>query len=510
MTVLRLDGLSPTPVHHISGTRWVEQSLAALLPPHTLMQRAGQSIGQLALAVAPHARKICVACGPGNNGGDGLEAAIALQQAGQSVCVSLLAGQQPSANDAQAALGRAQAAGLEFVTSPPVLANGDLIIDCLLGIGARRAVTGQMAEWVQLMNHSAATVLSADQPTGLDAQSGQALPDLQGAPGTLVHADHTLMLLTAKPGLFMGAGRDAAGQLWLDTLTKTPAERLVLVSAPACGQLNPPPPVAPPRRHNSHKGSYGDVAIVGGEALAERGLGMRGAALLAASAALHSGAGRVLVSLLDGASTPPTEVISAQPEWMFRTFKALHLHALTVVCGCGGGLAVTRVMAEVLQRSQQLVLDADALNAIAGDGVLRQLLQHRSTRALPTVLTPHPLEAARLLGCSTADIQAQRLQSAEALAAQWGCTVVLKGSGTVIACPGQLSRINPTGNGRLATAGTGDVLAGGIGAKMAQGPGTPEAAFEAASAAVYQHGQTADTWPAHLTLTASGLAQQLK
>jgi NAD(P)H-hydrate repair Nnr-like enzyme with NAD(P)H-hydrate dehydratase domain len=129
---------------------------------------------------------------------------------------------------------------------------------------------------------------------------------------------------------------------------------------------------------------------------------------------------------------------------------------------------------------------------------------------MPTVLTPHPLEAARLLGCSTADIQAQRLQSAEALAAKWGCTVVLKGSGTVIACPGQLSRINPTGNGRLATAGTGDVLAGGIGAKMAQGPGTPEAAFEAASATVYQHGQAADNWPAHLTLTASGLAQQLK
>jgi hydroxyethylthiazole kinase-like uncharacterized protein yjeF len=510
MTLHRLDGLTPTRLHHISSTRWLEQSLAALLPPHTLMQRAGQSIAQLALALAPHARRIWVVCGPGNNGGDGLEAALCLQQAGKSVCVSLLAGHPPSASDAQAALERAQAAGMAFTTSTPEMASCDLIIDCLLGMGSSRAVTGQMAEWIRIINHSAATVLSVDQPTGLDAQSGQALPDAKGAPGILVHADHTLMLLTAKPGLFMGLGRDAAGQLWLDTLTQAPAERHLLALAPACGQLNLPPPVTHHRPHNSHKGSYGDVAIVGGEALAQRGLGMGGAALLAASAALHSGAGRVLVSLLDGASPTPIEVIPAQPEWMFRSFKALNLHELTVVCGCGGGLAVTRVLAEVLQRSQQLVLDADALNAIAGDTVLGQLLQHRSSRALPTVLTPHPLEAARLLGCSTAEIQAQRLHSAETLAAQWGCTVVLKGSGTVIACPGQLSRINPTGNGRLATAGTGDVLAGSIGAKMAQGPGTPEAAFEAASAVVYQHGHAADIWPEHPTLTASGLAQQLK
>jgi hydroxyethylthiazole kinase-like uncharacterized protein yjeF len=162
-------------------------------------------------------------------------------------------------------------------------------------------------------------------------------------------------------------------------------------------------------------------------------------------------------------------------------------------------------MTEVLQRSHSLVLDADALNAIARDTVLAQLLHRRSARSMPTVLTPHSLEAARLLGCSTAHIQSHRVASAAQLAAFFGCTVALKGSGTVIACPGQISRINPTGNAHLATAGTGDVLAGLTGAKLAQGL----SAFEATSQAVFEHGQAADAWPAQSRLTASRLASQL-
>jgi len=510
MTMQRLDGRQPMPLHDIGSTRQLEQALAVRLPSHTLMRRAGQSIGQLALALAPHARRIWIACGPGNNGGDGLEAAVFLHQAGMQVLVSHLTGHSERPSDAQAALQRAQAAGIQFIMAPPALRPGDLAIDCLLGIGASRAVTGDMAAWITAMNDSESTVLSADQPTGLNAQTGQPMLGEDGSAGPWVHADHTLMLLTAKPGLFMGQGRDASGQLWLDDLTRSAIERRVLTSVAPCSQLNPAFTTGGPRLHNSHKGSFGDVAIVGGEALAARGMGMTGAALLAASSALQGGAGRVLISLLAPPQTAlAVEVIAEHPEWMFRTFAALHLNELTVVCGCGGGLAVTRVMAEVLQRSQQLVLDADALNAIARDASLAQLLQNRSARAMPTVLTPHPLEAARLLNTSTAEIQAHRLHSAETLSAQWGCTVVLKGSGTVIACPGQISRINPTGNGRLATAGTGDVLAGWIGAKMAQGPGTAWGAFEAASQAVHQHGAAADRWPVHERLTAIALAQQV-
>ena len=505
MSLQRLDGRDTTPLHDTPSTRQLEQALAAQLPPHTLMQRAGESIGRLAMALAPHARLIWIACGPGNNGGDGLEAAVFLHRAGMAVCVTHATGDRALPADAQAALARALAAGVPFVQAPPSLAPGDLCIDCLLGIGATRSISGKLADWIDVMNQSEATVLAADNPTGLDAQTGQALLQDDGTPGPVVQADHTLMLLTAKPGLFMGLGRDAAGQLWLDDLTRSPTEKQVLRSTPSCSELNPRPMPHNPRAHNSHKGSYGDVAIVGGEALAERGMGMTGAALLAATAALNGGAGRVLISLL-GPDTAAPEGGLTHPEWMYRTFSALDLHLLTVVCGCGGGMAVARVLAPVLQRSQQLVLDADALNAVARDTALAQLLKNRSARGLPTVLTPHPLEAARLLNCTTAEIQAHRLHSAQALAAQWGCTVVLKGSGSVIASPGQTSRINPTGNGQLATAGTGDVLAGWIGAKMARGPASGLSAFEAASQAVYAHGLAADTWPAHQRLTASALA----
>lgn len=504
MSLQRLNGREPTLLYDIRSTRLIESSLMARVPAHSLMQRAGQSLSQLALALAPHAQTIWIACGPGNNGGDGLEAAIVLHRAGMSVKVSLFPASQPRPVDAQTALQRAQAAGVEFGPAPERLLPGDLIIDCLLGMGSRRAVSGEMAEWIAIMNQSQATVLSADQPSGLEAESGQTLGQDKGTPGPVVHAAHTLMLLTAKPGLFMGAGRDAAGQLWLDDLIRQDTELAAFMDVAACSQVNSHSN-AVPRKHQSHKGSYGDVAIVGGEGVSERGMGMTGAALLAASAALHGGAGRVMVSFLSASTAP--QVLSEQPELMLRRFEALDLHQLTVVCGCGGGIAIQRVLAEVLQRSRQLVLDADALNAIAQNTIWTKLLKNRSARGRPTVLTPHPLEAARLLGSTTAEVQAHRLRSAETLAQKWGCTVVLKGSGTVIASPEQISRINPSGNGRLATAGTGDVLAGWIGAQMAQSAGTALAAFEAASYAVYQHGQAADTWPADTGLTASALAQ---
>ncbi|MFT4241970.1 MAG: NAD(P)H-hydrate dehydratase, partial [Acidovorax sp.] len=226
---------------------------------------------------------------------------------------------------------------------------------------------------------------------------------------------------------------------------------------------------------------------------------MGGAALLAASAALHGGAGRVLVALLDGGHL---QLDTQQPELMLRRFDALDLEHLTVVCGCGGGQAVGRVLADAIARSARLVLDADALNAIAAAPALRALVAARSQ---PTVLTPHPLEAARLLGLATAQVQADRLGAAQQLARQFHCVAVLKGSGTVIAAPHRVPAINPTGNARLATAGTGDVLAGLIGARLAAGA----SALRAARAAVYAHGLAADDWPEGQALTASALARSL-
>jgi len=229
---------------------------------------------------------------------------------------------------------------------------------------------------------------------------------------------------------------------------------------------------------------------------------MAGAALLAATAALHSGAGRVFACLLDE-SAPALDL--SQPDLMLRRWDALDLKQMFVACGCGGGDAVRGVLPKVLSTAHALVLDADALNAIAADTHLQSLLQARARRERATVLTPHPLEAGRLLGCTAAQVQADRLQAARELAERFRCVVVLKGSGSVIAAPTCASRINPTGNGRLATAGTGDVLAGMVAALLAMGM----EAFEAASGAVYEHGAAADRWPADQPLTAAALARHV-
>jgi hydroxyethylthiazole kinase-like uncharacterized protein yjeF len=242
--------------------------------------------------------------------------------------------------------------------------------------------------------------------------------------------------------------------------------------------------VCPTKSHASHKGSHGDLAVIGGEA-DDAGMGMTGAAVLAASAALHAGAGRVLLSTLSGQMMD-----TAPPDLMQRHWQSLELEHLQVVCGCGGGSAVKAALPDVLRRSKQLVLDADGLNAVSQDPRLQGLLRQRA-QSHTTVITPHPLEAARLLNSSTGEVQNDRLKAAQNLVNLFECTVVLKGSGTVIAAPGQIPRINTTGNGRLAMGGTGDVLAGLIGTRMAQG----SSAFEAACMAVAQHGQAADDWP---------------
>lgn len=468
----------PWPLFDTAATRAIEEDAAADLPPHTLMQRAGMAVARLALAVAPHARTIWVACGPGNNGGDGLEAARHLLAWGKQVVVTRHGDEARAPADALASLQRARAEGVLFGDNVP--AQWDLAIDALLGIGGGRPLEGAMAQWATAMNEAAAPVLAIDLPSGLDADTGAAF---------CVRADHTLSLLTLKPGLFTGHGRDAAGQVWFEDLDVGGA------GTDPTAWLNAAPH-RPARPHASHKGSYGDVAVIGGAP------GMAGAALLAATAALHAGAGRVFACLLDE-NAPAVD--GTQPDLMLRRWESLDLGTMAVACGCGGGDVVRAVLARVLSTAHALVFDADALNAIAVDAQLQTLLQARSRRDRATVLTPHPLEAGRLLGRSAAQVQADRLQSARELAERFRCVVVLKGSGTVIGAPACAPRINPTGNGRLATAGTGDVLAGMVAARLAMGAD----AFEAASGAVYEHGAAADRWPADQPLTAASLARRV-
>jgi hydroxyethylthiazole kinase-like uncharacterized protein yjeF len=213
-----------------------------------------------------------------------------------------------------------------------------------------------------------------------------------------------------------------------------------------------------PRGHAQHKGSFGDLLVIGGAA------GMVGAAVLAARAAMAAGAGRVYLGLL--ARTEPAWVDPVHPELMVRPvaqlLEAAMLDGATVVCGCGGG-TMRDALPPLLHRAPRLVLDADALNTVAADEALQKALRARARRRLATVLTPHPLEAARLLGSDTRQVQSDRLHAARALADALSCTVLLKGSGTVVATAGCATSINPTGDARLGSAGSGDVLAGWLG-----------------------------------------------
>lgn len=497
-----LPARDPLPVWRRAGIRTLEARLQASSQT-PLMDLAGLAVARLALALAPHARRMHVLAGPGNNGGDGLEAARLLHQWGQRVAVNLLADPLHLPTDARRALARASQAGVPIDMGLPApsadLGPQDLCIDALLGIGATRPAQGDILEAIGWLQASPARVLAVDVPTGLDADSGQPL----GPAHAVVRADHTLTLLAAKPGLFMGHGRDACGRLWLDRLG------LDGLGGSEPHHLDPPPDAQlypgaepPPRAHASHKGSHGDVAVVGGESVDAHN-GMRGAAVLAATAALSGGAGRVMVSLL---GQTPSMLTELPADLMRRSVSSLDLPSLTVVAGCGGGRAMADVLSPLIRGSVRLVLDADALNRVAEDPWLQGLLRQRAARGQGTVLTPHPLEAARLLGCTTAQVQADRLTAAQRLADQYASCVVLKGSGTVISMPGHPPRINTTGNGRLATGGTGDVLAGLIGARLSGGDGP----WTAACGAVWAHGQTADTWPSDQALTASRLASRLR
>lgn len=505
----RLSFENPHALLSVAATRALEAASAKDLPTHTLMQRAGMATARLAMALAPHARHIWIACGSGNNGGDGLEAAACLRQAGRNVSVSWLGEPGRVPPDAQSSWQRAVAVGVPFLQGPPPpLEARDLCIDALLGIGLKATAREQrppsepLRQLLRQLRTSPATLLAVNLPSGLDADTGQYTPGFApDAQELAAQRRHTLSLLTVKPGLFTAQGRDACGTVWHEDLG---CGGHALAQAPTA-QLGMALPAAGTRAqalHASHKGSFGDVAVIGGEGLQARGQGMTGAAWLAASAALHGGAGRVMVALLDESPWP----MAPWPELMQRRIDALDWPHLTAVCGCGGGEAVRGVLPIVLAQAARLVLDADGLNAVASDHALATALRQRAARHQPTVLTPHPLEAARLLQSSTQQVQADRLAAAQALARRYACTVVLKGSGTVTATPGELPCINPTGNARLATAGTGDVLAGLIGTRLAQGL----APHQAAALAVQAHGAAADHWPPHTSLTASALAAALQ
>lgn len=484
-----LPGDDPAPLYDTAASRIIERAALADAAPHALLEAAGLAIARLALALAPHAQRIWVAAGPGHNGGDGLVAARWLQQWGRTVQVSWHGQPGRLSDDAAHAYRCAGQAGLvpqpgDAVPEADGPQRPELVIDALLGLGPQRPPEGAMAHAIETLaacRRRGALLLAVDLPTGLCGDTGRRLGSVA------VQADATLALLTAKPGLFTAEGRDAAGEVWWDDLGVAPAS---VPTARLAGRIDAQRALAPRLQaaHASHKGRFGDLWVVGGAT------GMVGAALLAARAGLRAGAGRVYLSAL---SDEPVGTLAEAPELMPRRWAEARAQGLadhaTVVCGCGGGGAVRHVLPELLQRAPRLVLDADALNAVASDPSLAALLEARGRRGAATVLTPHPLEAARLLSTDAGTVQAGRLAAAQRLGERFQAVVVLKGSGSVVAAPGEVPALVPTGNARLATAGTGDVLAGWIGGSWCGHVGARQStAHQVAIGSAWLHGRAAE------------------
>jgi len=460
-------------LYSVAQIRATEAAAAAILEPGELMRRAGHAGFEAAMALLgeERARPVLVLAGPGNNGGDALEVAANLGAAGIDVVVLHLAGSGKSSPEAAQALTRARASRANFADVAPDVRDWALVVDGLFGIGAARALEGRYRDLVLAIDAVRCPVLALDVPSGLDADSGA----VNGAQGVAVRATHTITFIGDKPGLHTAEGRDHAGivqvaGLGLDDALYEPA--LACIGSPTLFAAS-----LAPRRQNSHKGEFGDVAVIGGAH------GMAGAAVLAARGALYAGAGRVFAAMIG----PALALDAVQPELMLRSAHDFDIAGRVLVLGpgMGGAMEAMRALGAGIDSAAPVVIDADALNLVAASLELQERVARRQAG---TVLTPHPLEAARLLGLSAAEVQADRLGAARSLAKRLQAVVVLKGAGSVIARPEGDVVINPTGNPGLATGGSGDVLAGVCGALLAQG----WPAWEAAIGAVWMHGAAAD------------------
>ncbi len=478
----------PEPVCRTAELRAIEAAAAN----DGLMERAGLAAAEVARAMGgERGGAVLVLAGPGNNGGDAFVVARWLRQWFYDVTVVFRADAARLPADAATALAAFRAAGGTTADAIPSTWRGTLIVDGLFGIGLARAPSADYAAMIEWVNASRTPVLALDVPSGLDAETGCAF-----APA--IHATATATFIALKPGLLTGDGVDRCGRISVHSLGLS-AE----VDAAARGHRlewlsvsKALPDVLRRRVRNVHKGTFGTLGIVGGAR------GMIGAPLLAGRAALNTGAGKVWTGFA-AAEFPAVDWTT--PELMLRTAdQVLGAGADALACGTGLGTdAVAKsLVARAVAEAVPLVLDADALNLIASDKSLAQAVARRTA---PTIVTPHPAEAARLLGMTVDEVQADRLGAAQALSDTLHASVVVKGAGSVLAHPDGTWDINASGNPGLASAGSGDVLTGFVAALLAQ-------RIDAATAlriGVCLHGAAADACVAAgagpLGLTASEL-----
>ena len=470
MPLAPLSLVSP-PLFIAADIREIDRNWADAHPDRPLMDSAGAAAAELAGTLASESGDpVLILAGPGNNGGDALVAARHLSAQGCRVAVVSRADPARLPPDAARAWAAWRENGGEILADIPPSQRFSLVIDGLFGVGLARDVTGDEARWIAQANAMACPRLALDVPSGLDSDSGQIR-------GCAVRADHTLTFLGLKPGLLTADGPDYAGELHLDTLGIDPAA-LPATMGSALTQLEARHRL-PARARNSHKGLYGHVGIIGGDA------GMVGASLIAGRAALQAGAGSVTLGVLDARIA----VDYVEPRLMFALpgkLAEMELDGLAIGPGLGQHPPARALVEAALAAACPLVLDADALNLLAGDA---ELARRAARRTHLTLLTPHPGEAARLLGLRGAEIQANRIESARTLSRIYCAEVALKGAGTVIAHPDGRYAINTTGGPWLAQAGSGDRLTGMVTALLGQGM----AAADALEAAVWLHGKETPT-----------------
>jgi len=459
-------------LYDVDAVRSLEAQAAAGLDgdDFILMRRAGEAAWRYVLQHWPQAQRILVACGPGNNGGDGYVLARHALAAGREVRVLHAPGHAPRSGLCLRAEAEFTAAGGRVEPFDGGLADTDLIVDALFGIGLSRVPDDDTAALIAAIGRSGVAVLALDVPSGIDADRGT-------APGAAVRAMRTLQFIAAHAGLYTGDALDHAGSTDvadLDVDTSAYADGRASARLVARDVLSR---WLQPRPRNSHKGRNGHVLCVGGD----EGLG--GAIALCAEAALRCGAG--LVSAATRA-THTGHLLARRPEIMAHAvataaeLQTLLERADIVALGPGLGTAAwgNRLFEAVIDSAKPCVVDADALNLLA-----------MSPRALPqAVLTPHPGEAARLLASKTSDVQGDRFAAAQELAEKFACPIVLKGAGSIVAAPGETPYVIAAGNPGMASGGMGDVLTGVIAALLAQG--LP--AFDAAACGALLHASAGD------------------
>ena len=415
-----------------------------------LMARAGQAGWRCVLKHWPRAMRIVVVCGPGNNGGDGYVLARHACEAGRSVKV--LQAATPASALAQRACREYVAAGGEVVDFDGRIGDADLIVDALFGIGLSRAPGADVAALIDAVNAHPAPVLALDVPSGVDAFRGS-------APGVAVQADRTLQFMACHRGLRTGAALDACGGLELAPLDLPSSVFDGITPSATAYRADALPAFFPLRPRDGHKGRNGHVLCIGGDH------GSGGAVMLAAHAALRCGAG--LVSVATRATHVPA-LLARCPEAMAHAAEDSadltglldRASVIAIGPGLGQGEWGRAVLAAALAAGKPCVVDADALNLLAD-------------RAIPlpsgSILTPHPGEAAHLLGCNAAEIQRDRFAAAAVLCERFGSAVVLKGAGSIVQAVDALPAVICAGNPGMGVGGMGDLLTGCIAALLAQG-----------------------------------------